>query len=329
MLYFCGMAEKVILEVELDASDTEANIDDITGKVIDLQKANTDLRKDLKKTDDELEKENKTRIGVTKTLEKNKTSITKLNAERRNSIKVQQAEKNSIEALEQSNATLVKQRRKLNLATQEGIDKYSELTDQIEGNTEKINGFNEAIGRSQGRVGKYSEALDKARGGLKKFGNTASNVVGAIVAATLIFKAIEVAINFVVDAFKNAAGGGQRFTAILAKIEGAMAAVTGAVGAFASALFEGKGFDEAAKNFDGLQESIEKSAAAYENLRLTALAFERLTSDLTVSIQKLNAQSEIQQQIADDATLSLAKQDAAARKAVKFRLEAAALERVS
>jgi hypothetical protein len=169
------MAETVEL-VRIDLESINKGIDDTTEKIVALESANSSLRKDLKKTNEELEKEGKARSQLNKELALNSNELKDLKKERNVNIKLLKTEINSLDQAKALRAQLVKERKKLNLSTEEGTQRLKEINDELAKNQEFINdssdGFDNFTGTMQG-------VKDQLGGIAEGFGNMAGEMVGA------------------------------------------------------------------------------------------------------------------------------------------------------
>lgn len=120
----------------------------------------------------------------------------------------------NIRELEQQNAILVKRRKQLSFTNEEDAKSFNELTAVIKANQERINSFNEDIGRHQGSVGDYLKVWE----GLPGIAGQAGQAVGGLGEQmkgfisnpyAMVFAAIAAAVTTLFKAFLETSGGAE------------------------------------------------------------------------------------------------------------------------
>jgi len=118
-------------------------------------------------------------------------------------LQFQQAERGSIKQLEAANKILVRRRRELNLATEEGIKKYNNLSSAIKKNEDKLKSHDKAIGRHFKNVGNYKDGIGKVSSGLMNM----VSVLGITGGALAAFHGVMSSNEAIADKFRNTTAG--------------------------------------------------------------------------------------------------------------------------
>lgn len=153
------MEEKVLISIEIEKPEGEAQIDALTKKITDLQKATAELKKENNELIKAGKENSEQYIENTRQIEVNKQKINESVASRKGLVQTLLAEDNSIKALQVRNAELTKERNKLNTATAEGRARISEINDEIDKNNATIVANSSALEKQRFNIGNYASAL--------------------------------------------------------------------------------------------------------------------------------------------------------------------------
>ena len=193
------MAEKVIIDIELKGlGDAKKGLDDLTKKQAEQQLAVKLAQQEISKYEKELKELNKvileggelsaeqvvqsqelaTKIETLNgNLASQKDELSKVNAERRAAVKeVDQyntalnAELGSNEQLKAQLAILTKEYNSLSQEQRENTEEGQQLTQQIDGITNKLKENESAVGDNRRNVGNYSASIQDALGNVTIFG---------------------------------------------------------------------------------------------------------------------------------------------------------------
>lgn len=136
-------------------------------------------------------------------------------------------EATTIAEIEKQNALLVKQRKQMKIDTAENAEAFNALTARIKANQERLNAFNEDIGRHQGKVGDYLSVWQGMPGALGATGNAVEGV-GAAFKALLanpivaVFAAISAALIFLGQQFLKTERGTKMWAQASAFLDAAL-----------------------------------------------------------------------------------------------------------
>lgn len=190
------MAEKVIIDLEIDNNDAIASTKLLTAAVVDqtdaikktndetkeLEKRNKDLVKANKEINDQVKKGTLDRAEGTKQLESNnrvidkntskikqnkidiigqKDALTKTKAERKSAVKTMEAEANSLDSLRAKNKSLKTEQGKLNLKTKEGKKRFKEINKELDNNNKVLGKSKAAFQGLPGPIGAVQAAFNK------------------------------------------------------------------------------------------------------------------------------------------------------------------------
>lgn len=190
------MAEKIIIDLEIDNNDAIASTKLLTAAVVDqtdaikktndetkeLEKRNVALTKANKDINDQVKKGTLDRKEGTKQLESNnrvidkntskikqnkidiigqKDALTKTKAERKSAIKTMETEANSLDALRAKNKSLKTEQGKLNLKTKEGKKRFKEINKELDNNNKVIGKSKAAFQGLPGPIGAVQAAFNK------------------------------------------------------------------------------------------------------------------------------------------------------------------------
>jgi hypothetical protein len=193
------MAEKVIIDIELKGlGDAKKGLDDLTKQQIaqrdeikqttaeikEYEKELASLRKEQEAggqlTDEQIAREQELTANIQTSkveLASQKDELSSLNAERRAAVKeVDQyntalnAELGSNEQLKAQLGILTKEYNSLSQEQRENTEKGQQLTQQIEGITNKLKENESAVGDNRRNVGNYSQSIQDALGNVTIFG---------------------------------------------------------------------------------------------------------------------------------------------------------------
>jgi polyhydroxyalkanoate synthesis regulator phasin len=193
------MAEKVIIDIELKGlGDAKKGLDDLTKQQIaqrdeikqttaeikEYEKELASLRKEQEAggqlTDEQIAREQELTANIQTSkveLASQKDELSSLNAERRAAVKeVDQyntalnAELGSNEQLKAQLGILTKEYNSLSQEQRENTEEGQQLTQQIDGITDKLKENESAVGDNRRNVGNYSESIQGALGNVKIFG---------------------------------------------------------------------------------------------------------------------------------------------------------------
>ena len=339
--------EQVIISVNYDTGEAVDNINQLNKSIVNLENSNQILKntikeskKDLEKTDDQLKKENKSREDVNQTIKEgskvlaqNQQKLNSLKSSRKDNIKILQSEAKSIDNLKAQNAALVKERNKLNLSTQEGINRAKQINTQINDNTDKIKKNSSEFEKNKINIGNYASATEglgealtslvpgfgaAAQGGrglLGVFRKIIANPIGLIIAA------IVVALKLMFDALKRTQSGQDKFAEKWMQLKAIFDVIIGRIIHLAKAIIAfltgdlPKAAKEAEAAFKGIQEEIIAVAAAAKEIHQLTVAIRQLKIENTRASAELNKLAEVQRAIAGDSTRSLQEQLRASDKA--------------
>lgn len=151
--------ERVLISIEIEKPEGEAQIDALTQKITGLQKATADLKKENNELIKAGKENSEQYIENTRQIEVNKQKINESVASRKGLVQTILAEDNSIKALQVRNAELVKERNKLNTATAEGKNRIAEINSEIDKNNEVIVANSSALEKQRFNIGNYGSAL--------------------------------------------------------------------------------------------------------------------------------------------------------------------------
>jgi hypothetical protein len=185
------MAEEIINIATLTIDKTEANksIVDTKQQIFELQKANSELRKDILKNGDATGEQ-------TKQFVENDKALKKLNAQYRAQseaindltlaeLKESAALKENAKSVGQANAQnkeLLKTRNQLDASTADGAAGIALINKKLEENRQFINANTSALERQRDNIGNYPSDLGKVEGALDKvggaFGETSRTIIG-------------------------------------------------------------------------------------------------------------------------------------------------------
>lgn len=252
------------------------------------------------------------------------------------------------------NKALRAARRKLDATTQDGIEQVEAFNERINKNSEFLAGNADAATAAKDNVGKYQEGIEAALASSDKFSGGTTNVisnfveisqseggissffktfVGGIGAATkaglkfiltpigAVIALIVVGIGLFTAAVsrnESASDGFQKVWAgistVIDELIGRFFKFAGAIGKFFSGDFTGAAND-LSKAFTGLGDSISKAFEEGQKLFDLQIKLKESTISSTTELAKLNAESEKQNAISDDATRSFKEREEASEKA--------------
>jgi len=172
-------ADKIINKLSKSVKDGFDEQDTSIKKVVAQLKVNEEALKNLTSEEQKNSELGKTLISQRKdfliTLEKDKQMKKDLIKEAQLVVKAemdtaeaQEINANSILAVKLATRDLVKERERLDFSTQDGIQRFKEITDEIELNEVKLKSWDEQIGRNQRNVGNYNGAVDKLKPALRE-----------------------------------------------------------------------------------------------------------------------------------------------------------------
>lgn len=153
------MEEKVLISIEVVKGDNEAQIDAVTRKITELQKATAELKKE----NNELIKQGKENsdqyVENTRQIEVNKQKINEASASRKGLIQTLLSEEKSIKSLRVANAELIKQRDNITTSTAEGRAEIARLNKTIDENNELIQDNLDKASKQKAAIGGYKDAI--------------------------------------------------------------------------------------------------------------------------------------------------------------------------
>ena len=168
------MAKEIILNLKINDTDSAKTLDSLQAelKAVNKELGNTAIASEsfseLSKKSNDLSQKISNLKNAFKASNAELLTQAKIN---KDSISWQTAEEGSIKKLEAAQRILVERRKNLNLETELGQKKLEAYTKSIASNQEKLNMYNEAIGRFQGSVGNYKLATENVT--IAVDGNTA------------------------------------------------------------------------------------------------------------------------------------------------------------
>lgn len=228
----------------------------------------------------------------------------------------------TIAEIEEKNRILVKQRKNMVIATHEESEAFQEITLQIRANQERLNAFNEDIGRHQGSVGNYLKVWDGVGGALGGVSAALGNVKTAAMTlmanpAMLSLGALVLTIVALGKAFMHTSGGMKLMNKVAAISSAAFSTMTKAADAVANAfsswdsfvdtmkdigkgilsLSTAKGWADLISNISGVAKEVDKVYEAElnlinsrRNLEYATLGYNKAISELTAKQELLSAQ---------------------------------------
>lgn len=158
--------ENILISIEIEKPEGEAQIDALTRKITDLQQATLNLQKQNNELIKQGQQNSEQYVENTRQIEINKQKINEAVASRKGLVTTLAAEEKSIKALQVENNELIKKRNLLTTATKEGRDAIADINRQIDANNETIKENVSAQEKQRLGVGGYVEALDKLVPGL-------------------------------------------------------------------------------------------------------------------------------------------------------------------
>jgi hypothetical protein len=311
--------EKILLDIEFNDADVKNSVNNIAN----ARKAIDALNDANKKLVAQGEKNSKAYV-------ENQEQIKKLNTEVSQNSKIVQANTQAvannvvnIDALKKANKELLIERNKVDVTTEEGKKKISELNDQYDKNSAIIADNSTKVEKQRFNIGNYQSALSSisptlgsfagqlgsattASGGLTSglFGMVKASIafvatpIGAIIAAlVLAFKALQTFITGStegMDAFEQVTAG---VSAVIAVATDRVVALVGAIGKFLSGDFSG-GLDGIKDSFSGIGDEIAREVdlavqlqKAIQDLEDREVDYEIATSKSANAIKKLVLES--------------------------------------
>ena len=172
--------EEIIIEVKVDTTAAEKNIEKQSKLIADLTRSNKKLASTNKDLSDDYTKNSKAIIENNIEIAKNKAAITSANQSRRASIKELKTENGSLNALRSSLAKNVKERNNINRSTKEGQKEFSKLNKIIKKQNDELKEIEGSAGDFRRQVGNYASAFDQASGGVTGFGGALTAVFDLI-----------------------------------------------------------------------------------------------------------------------------------------------------
>lgn len=261
--------EKVLISIEIEKPEGEAQIDALTQKITGLQKATAELKKE----NNELIKQGKENsdqyIENTRQIEVNKQKINEATASRKGLVQTILAEDNSIKALSIRNKELIKERDLLSTSTEEGRTKIAKINQELNKNNETIKQNVSALEKQKINIGNYKSALDGIVPGLGGFigglqGATAAAKAFIATPIGLILAAVAAALALVTSYFKNVSDGADFLEDSFTAISTVLDVVIDRLGRFVGgivAIINGnfsEGLDKIANSFAGIGDEIER-----------------------------------------------------------------------
>ena len=206
------VTETILIDIQIPKGDNEQRVDDLTKKIITLNKANQDLSKENKELAKTGQENSKQYVENSKQIEVNKQKIGEANASRRGLIQTIGAEADSIKALQARNAELIKQRNSISTSTEEGRKRIQAINAELDQNNAVIKDNNDLLGKQKINIGNYASALDGVVPGLGGMVSGLQNATKASLAfiATplgLILGAIGLALGAVMSYLKGTEEG--------------------------------------------------------------------------------------------------------------------------
>ena len=172
-----------LIQVDIDSSDAEKEVEKLSELILNQKKAISDNNagiKDLNKSTSELTKgvkegtisyeesskaidDNEKEVReLQKANLKLKDELKDLNKERANAVKISKLSANSLDALRAVTANQKKELNGLNTATEEGADRFNELTEELKKNNDAIVNADQSAGDFKTTIGRYNEEVGKA-----------------------------------------------------------------------------------------------------------------------------------------------------------------------
>lgn len=234
------MAEKVIIDVDIDNKGAVKATQDLTSSIVDqtdaikdtndeikkLEKSNKDLATQNKDLNDQIKKGAIGRVEGNKQIEANskaidtnkakikqnkveviaqKDALSKTKAERKSAIKTMKAEEGSIDALRAQNAKLTKARNAVNLTTKEGQTRLKEINAELDKNNDTIKSNTDELTQQRINIGNYKSAFEGLPGPIKTvqtaFTTLLANPFFAVIAGLVL------TLKFLKEAFTRSAEG--------------------------------------------------------------------------------------------------------------------------
>lgn len=352
--------EQIIIEVVYDTDQAQQNVNDLTKDVVALENANKDLKKQLKdgtiSQEDYSKAVESNRVALAKNKAERKDNIQFLKAEKGSQDQLQKSVKlltNERKKLNLETEEGRAQAVKLNKQIDEMRDSINENSSSLEQNKNNIGNYTDSIkeaisgsdlfggsitnitqsftniSSSSTQVTNNIGQVSKGFGGLTKAAlKFILTPIGAIIAA------IVVAIKLLSSALKRNEGFMDAFSEAFAGISNVIETVIGRIQRLvniAGKLIKGQitlneAIEEGSHAFEGMADEMKNAYDEGVKLKQLQKEIEQTNIANTKTLASLNAEYEKQSAIADDATLSFAKQTEALNKAAEAGKKAAEIE---
>lgn len=298
------MAEErtVLIKIEVDQSAALTELDQVTKRLLILQKERRDLTKEFNRGD----------IGInqfSKRLNENKLAADRLRKSQRSLTKDLNTENKSLQAVRNSVAKLTDQRNQQEVASKKGRLEFTRLNKAIKEQSVSIRGAEEAGGDFRRSVGNYAKGISDSIPG---FGRATSGII-QLTKASLAFIAtpigailalIAVALGAVAATFSRTVQGGDELAEIMGIVSGTFEALLDILSALGRVII-----DSVVGNFKIASAQISLFALNIEKAVLkTRIAFNNLTGDteeatrLTAKLAETDAELAVQSKVLTDET---------------------------
>jgi len=274
----------------------------------------------------------------TKALRKRKVQLQETNKVLKQKDIIENKNAGTLEKLAAKNQLLLNKRKKLNLETKTGRKQLSLINKQLDRNNKVIGKNSDGLTKQRMNVGNYGNTMGQVFGGMppmiarigmafKALGTMMlTNPIGIIIAA------IAVAVGSIVVAFKRFTPFADKATVAIAGMKGAANVLLdrfGKLGVALTKLLDGdfKGaIAEMKKEFEGVNEELEKEIALSEELKQQQIELEYAAKARTLQQAKFTADLRALQTISKDQTKTDEERLAALDKAGRMQKKNAADE---
>lgn len=237
------MEEKIILSIEIQKGQGEAEVDKLTQKITDLQTATARLKKENNDLIKAGQENSQQYIENTRQIEINKQKISEATSARKGLVQTLLTEENSIKSLRVANANLIKTRDGLNTSTKEGRAEIARLNAEIDANNEAITDNLDKAGKQKAAIGGYTDAIKDSIPFFRQAEQAQAALGGGMSALNKIFLASGIGL-FVagllalIQYFKRTEEGGDALNKIMFTIDALLGNIGDAAAAVGKYLFE-------------------------------------------------------------------------------------------
>lgn len=327
----------VLLEIDINVESAIESNNKLVGEIIGLEKEVRQLEETEGKMSAAYTKRNAELKNAKAELAANEKAIQKVTAANNTQL-------GTLKRLKAENSALASERDNLNLSTEEGAKRLTEINAKIDENNELLKQSSDKTSKAKQNVGNYEESIKNAlgsmdafkggqgdiinnfisisqqEGGVKSFFGTMVSGIGSATKAGLAFIAtpigavifaIVAAIGIFTTAIKNNDEAGEEFGKTWAGVTAVFDVVIGRIIKLYKAMFAlyTLDFKGAAQNFSeafgGISDAVEKAYNSAQKLYVMQLQLDSLRTKSISGLADLAAKEKELALIADDSTRSL------------------------